>query len=207
MNATLRFRRLAIDRAPALEVEHLNFTRRSARLALPDVWRRRLRRIVARAGRDLRFVARQRNAVPLVEALIRRRPATFPLESTEVPFSKQRRRVAERLERFGDRGFPQRDARWLRGAAADGVSASHERRARHGARELDVEVRQPDSFRTDAIDVWRGYTAHGSIRTDFTPAEVVGEHEDDVGSLLSRRRGALRDDDGGECEQQGGEAT
>ena len=88
--------------------------------------------------------------------------------------------VADRLQRFGDRDFPQRDAGGLRRAGADGVASGQQRRARHRAGELDVEVVEPEPFGRELVDARRERAAHAAVDADLAPAEVVGKHQDDV---------------------------
>ena len=111
--------------------------------ALPD--ERGARRLLALRDGRLSLVAGARDAVVLVEPLPRRLAARG-LVAAEVPLAEQRRRIADRLQRFGEGHLPQRHAAGLRGAAADRVASGHQRRARHRARELDVEVGEPQAL-------------------------------------------------------------
>ena len=70
--------------------------------------------------------------------------------------------------------------RGLRRAGADRVAAGQQRRARDGARELDVEVVEPDAFGGELVDARRERAAHAAVDADLAPAEVVGKHQDDV---------------------------
>jgi hypothetical protein len=87
--------RLTVERATALQVEDFDLRGRLTRLACPDIGRRRLGRIVAGHRRDLRFVAALRDAVPLIESLVRGFAFTAPIRFTaEMPLAVVARSVA-----------------------------------------------------------------------------------------------------------------
>jgi hypothetical protein len=64
--------------------------------------------------------------------------------------------------------------RRLRRAGPDRVAAGHQRRARHGARELDVEVVQTDAFSGELVDARRQLTADAAVDADFAPTRLSG---------------------------------
>ena len=130
--------------------------------------------------RRLRLVAGARDAVVLVEALLRRVPVLRAV-TAEMPLAEQARGVADRLQRFRDRHFPQRDAGGLRRAGPDGVTSGHQRRARDRAGKLDVEVVEPESFGRQPIEARRDRAAHAAVDVHLAPSQVVGKHQDDVG--------------------------
>ena len=182
---------LAIDGAARLEVERLHRSGGLAGLALPDV-----RRIVHRAA--LRLVARIADAVPLVEALVRRRTAGGV---AEMPLAEHRARVAERLEELGERDLPQRHSGPRLGVAeragAHAVASGEQCRARRRAERLDVEVGEPHALLRERVDARRRHAAVAAVDADLAVPEVVGIHDDDVrrrGAAGWRRR-ALRGDD------------
>ena len=164
--------RLAIDGAARLQIERLDVARRRSGPALPD--ERRIRRGLALRDRRLRLVAGARDAVVLVEALLRRVPILRAV-AAEMPLAEQARGVADRLQRFRDRHFPQRDAGGLRRAGPDGVASGHQRRARDRAGELDVEVVEPEPFGRQAIQARRDRAAHAAI--DVRPRPIPGCRE------------------------------
>ena len=180
------FGRFAIDRAPRLHVERLDVSRRFARPAFPD--ERGIRLLVALRDRGVRFVAGAWDAPELVEALVGGLAASFRAIAAEVPLAEERGRVAGRLQRLGDGDLPQRDAARLRGAGSNRVASGHQRRARHRAGELDVEVVEADAFSGELVEARRDVAAHAAIGADLAPAEVVGKDQDDVGALLGESR-------------------
>ena len=80
-------RRFAIDGPARVQVERLHVARRRAGLALPD--ERRARRRLSLRDRRLRFVARARNAVELVEALMRRLALALGRIAAEMPLAEE----------------------------------------------------------------------------------------------------------------------
>ena len=156
---------------------------------------------IARHRRGLGFVARVGDAVPLIEPLVDRRASVDPVRAAQVPLAEQCRRVAGRPEHLGDGDLPLGDARGLRSRRSNRVAARQQRRPGHGARKLDVEVVEPYAARRDAVDIGRRHAAHAAVDADLAPAQVVGEHQDDVGTTRAgsgqcrrRRYGSKHDD-------------
>src|SRR5262245_19301909 len=76
--------RLSIDRAARVQVERFDIARRRTGAALPD--ERRVRRRLSLRDRRLRFVAGARDAVVLIEALLRR-VAVLRAVAAEMPLA------------------------------------------------------------------------------------------------------------------------
>ena len=67
-----------------------------------------------------------------------------------------------------------------RGAGANGVASGHQRRARDGAGELDVEVVEPDALGRHAVDARRQRAADAPVGAHFAPSKVIGKDQDDI---------------------------
>ena len=130
--------------------------------------------------RRVRLVAGARDAPEFVEPLVGRLAAALREIAAQVPLAKQRRRIPGRLQGLGDGHFPQRDAAGLRGARSNRVASGHERRPRHGAGELDVEVVEPNAVSGELVEARRDVAAHAAVGADFSPAKVVGKDQDNV---------------------------
>ena len=131
------------------------------------------------------LVGGARNTIPVVKAAVL---GVAALLVAQVPFAVHRRGVARLREQLGHRDFPRMDALGqarrdrLQGARAYRVAAGHERRARGHAVALHVEVQKPRALRRQRIDTWRGRAAQlaSAIATEFAPAQVVGQHQNDM---------------------------
>lgn len=126
---------------------------------------------------------------PLVEALVGWNPT---LDIAQVPFPVAGRGLADIRQQFGDRVPPRRHPvvasrarqRHLVCARPRRHTSGHEDAPRRSALRLGVEVRQTHTLFSQNIEPGRGYLA--AISTQVTPADVVGEHEDDVRMLRHR---------------------
>src|SRR5262249_9310625 len=92
------------------------------------------------------LVVGARDAIPLVESLMRGKPR---LGAAEMPFTPGTSSVASGGQQLGDSNLPQCQPvgtaakRDFVGAGADGESARHERRPSGCALRLDIEVEKP----------------------------------------------------------------
>ncbi len=172
------FGRFAIDRAPRLHVERPDISRRFAEPAFPD--ERGIRLLVALRDRGVRFVAGAWDAPELVEALVGGLPSSFRAIAAEMPLTEECGRVPSRFQCLGNRDLPQRDATRLRCARSNRVASGHQRRSRHRAGKLDVEVVESDPFSGELVETRRDVAAHAAIRADLAPPEVVGKDQDDI---------------------------
>src|SRR5262249_25566153 len=103
-----------------------------------------------------------RDAIPLVESLMRGKPR---LGAAEMPLTPSTGSVASRGQQLRDGNLPQRQP--VRNAAkrdfvcarANGKAAGHERRTTGRALGLAIEVEQPHAFACELVDTGRGRTA------------------------------------------------
>src|SRR5713226_5075785 len=146
--------------------------------------------VVQRRPKD--FAVRARYAVPLVEASIR---GETRFSAAEVPLAPNPGGIAlcrqELRQRNLPSGQPFGDApsRYLVGPRANWKAAGHQRGTRGSALSLDIEIQQSSTLAGKFIDAWRGRTTKdaATIDPELAIAEIVGEHQDDVG--FSRNRG------------------
>ena len=147
-----------------------------------------------------RLVVGARDAVPLVESLVRGKPR---FRAAEMPFAPHAGGVALRRQQLRNGDLPQRQSvrpatdRDFIGPGADGEAAGHEGRPRGRALRLDVEIEQAHAFAGERVDARGGGAAKNAaaVGAEFAIAEVVREHEDDVRLLvchLRRRRSQRR---------------
>ena len=113
----------------------------------------------------------------------------------QVVLADLRRRVAERLEEFGDRRIGILQALFRRGQAdfqqtgAERRLPGDERRASRGAGLLSVVVREQRALACESVDVRRAAAHHAAVvGTDVPDADVVGHDHDDVGFACSSHR-------------------
>ena len=129
------------------------------------------------------FVARARNAVELVEALVRRLALALRRVAAQVPLAEERP-SRSRSDFSASAIVTSQSVMPVPCVApgADRVAARQQRRARDRARELDVEVVQPQAFGGHLVDARRQRPAHAAVDANLAPAEVVREHQDDIGT-------------------------
>ena len=158
--------------------------------------------VANRRPHAVRFVQRRphglvvgaRDAIPLVESLMRGKPR---LGTAEMPFTPDTGSVASRGQQLRDGNLPQRQP--VRNAAkrdfvcarADGKAARHERRPTGRALRLDIEVEQPPALTGECVNTWRGRAAEdtAAIYAQLAIAQIVREHDDNVGLLRLLRCG------------------
>ena len=113
------------------------------------------------------------------------------LGAAQVPLAPHAGGVALGRQQFRDGDLPLRQPvrnpaeRDFIGSGADGKAARHERRAGGRALGFHVEVEQPDALGGERVDARRRRAAQdaASVAPELAVAQVVHEHEHDVGLL------------------------
>ena len=117
------------------------------------------------------------------------------LGAAEMPLAPHARGVALRRQQLRDGDLPLRQPfrhaadRDFVGSRPDGEAARHERGTGGRALRLDVEIEQAHAFAGELVDARRGRAAQNAAAVDaqLAIAEVVREHEDDVGRFALLR--------------------
>jgi hypothetical protein len=177
---------LRVDLPPHLQVVDLSLACLLAFFALQHVRQRSDLGVVLRRGGPETDVGGIGDAVPFIETLVGWKAA---LGVAQVPLAEMSCGVALQPEQLGEGDFPLgksvgassvRDAGRSR---ADGQPAGHDGRPAGGTLALDIEIEEAQTFAGQLVDARGGCTAQdaAAVATRFAVAEVVGQHEYDVG--------------------------
>jgi len=101
-----------------------------------------------------------------------------------MPLAEKACCVTDRFQDFSNRHLPQRHARGLGRAGANGVAAGQQRRGRHRAGELDVEAVEPQPFGSETIQARRNRAAHAAVDVDLAPPRLSGNMRTMLGEPL-----------------------
>ena len=184
-------RQLRIDAAARFEIVDVGVLRRLAFHARHHVRQRHHIRIKTRRTREHAFVGSARYAVPFVEAAVLR-VASFLV--AQVPFAEACGGVAAARYQLRERDFPRDEAlrqarrHRLQCAGTYRMAPRHQRRARRHAVGFHVEVEASQPFFRQRVDARRGRSAQraATVTAELTPAEIVGEDQNDIRRLRVR---------------------
>ena len=183
-------RDFVIDERALLEAVVHHLSRGGTLLAFVDVGPLNAAFRVAVEHFPGRLVARVRDAIPLVEALVRGEPA---LGVAEMPLAEHARGVSGIGQHLSHGDLPLDEAvntsteRDRTIAGTDRVAAGHDRGPRRRALRLNIKVGQAQALRGESVDPGRRCSADDppAVEAGLAPAEVVHEDQDDVGLFLS----------------------
>src|SRR6185437_11359463 len=180
-------KKFAVDVAADIEVELLHGPRLSISLAgFEHVADAVTPGVVPGIGWPERLIPCTRRAVPLIKTAVcrpaPRRLADMPLADAGGGISAGRKNVAHGP-------LPGHEPTFLAGqsdgviAGANGIAASHQRRARRRALRLGGEIEQLHSLGCECIDALRVGAPEDAtpVAAEFAVAEIVDEEVDDVG--------------------------
>jgi hypothetical protein len=186
----------------------LNETHRLIRELVGEILRR-LNRLAVANDRIVVRLARQIGPRPAEEAEVIIEPALMRSQTffeADVPFADHARGIACGLQLLRQRRNLARQAEVVRGilfrprvrfkAEAMLIHPAHQPRPRRRAHAMRrVAIREAHTILRDAVDV-RRRDVLAAVHADVRIAEVIGEEDDDVGTLRSEYRG--QQDEGSE---------